>query len=228
MATLKDKVIAVIGDIHGCYHTLLNLYAQIIPFATEIYSVGDLIDRGKYSKEVVEFCIQHNIKPVKGNHEEMLLSAVDSVRDIEPAFTNAIALYYYNGGEETQDSYSKTRGYFLFHKFITELEKSGHLQFFRQLPLKYEFEAVIITHAGIVKGSNENDWLWNRQIPSSIGKLQIAGHTPYSKVQKRKLHYLLIDTGCVYGHSLSAGIVNVCSGEIIKVVSVRTDWKDLC
>lgn len=227
MGTSRNNIIAIIGDIHGCYHTLLHLYNQVITFTSEIYSVGDLIDRGKYSKEVVEFCIQHNIKPVRGNHEEMLINAVDSIKDTEPILTEQIALYYYNGGEETQENYSHTRSYLLFHKFIRELEKSGHLQFFRQLPLKYEFEAVIITHAGIVKGANENNWLWNRQIPSSIGKLQVAGHTPYRKVQKRKSHYLLIDTGCVYGQSLSSGIVNVSSGEIIKVISIETDRKDL-
>ncbi|MGC8857979.1 MAG: metallophosphoesterase family protein [Ignavibacteria bacterium] len=227
MYTSGNNIIAVIGDIHGCYHTLVNLYNQLIAFTSEIYSVGDLIDRGKYSKEVVEFCIQHNIKPVRGNHEEMLINAVDSVKDTEPILTEQIALYYYNGGEETQESYSQTRSYLLFHKFIEELEKSGHLQFFRQLPLKYEFDTAIITHAGIVKGADENDWLWNRQIPSSIGKLQVAGHTPYKKVQRRKLHYLLIDTGCVYGQSLSSGIINVATGEVIKIISIETNLKDL-
>jgi serine/threonine protein phosphatase 1 len=223
----NNNIIAIIGDIHGCYFTLLNLYSEIISFTSEIYSVGDLIDRGRYSKEVVEFCIDHNIKPVKGNHEEMLINAIDSVKDLEPKLTDEIALYYYNGGQETQENYSQTRDYLSFHKFIKELEESGHLQFFRQLPLKYEFDAVIITHAGIIKGANENNWLWNRQIPSSIGKLQVAGHTPYSKVQKRKLHYLLIDTGCVYGQFLSSGIVNVNTGEIIKIISIEADKKDI-
>lgn len=227
MHVFRNNIIAIIGDIHGCYHTLVNLYNQLIAFTSEIYSVGDLIDRGKYSRKVVEFCIQHDIKPVKGNHEEMLINAVDSIKDKEPTLTDQIALYYYNGGEETQESYSQTRGYLLFHKFIEELEESGHLRFFRKLPSKYEFEAVIITHAGIVRGANENDWLWNRQIPSLIGKLQVAGHTPYSKVQKRSSHYLLIDTGCVYGGSLSSGIVNVSTGEIIKIISVEAELRDL-
>ena len=52
-------MVAVIGDVHGCYFTLTELY-QKIQFKypeVEVYCVGDLIDRGNYSREVVDFIV---------------------------------------------------------------------------------------------------------------------------------------------------------------------------
>ena len=55
-------MIAVIGDIHGCYLTLVELYEQILKKYPDIkvYSVGDLVDRGNKSFEVMEFIIENN------------------------------------------------------------------------------------------------------------------------------------------------------------------------
>ena len=50
-------MVAVIGDIHGCLYTLQNLVEQIrqkYP-SIEIYAVGDFVDRGNFSYEVIEF-----------------------------------------------------------------------------------------------------------------------------------------------------------------------------
>ena len=74
-------MIAIIGDIHGCYFTLKELYEKIIEHTNEIYSVGDLIDRGNFSRQVIQFCINNDIKPVLGNHDDMLLRAT-GVRQI--------------------------------------------------------------------------------------------------------------------------------------------------
>ena len=54
---MNNNKIFVIGDIHGCFLTLSELYDQIkSKFPTiEIYSVGDLVDRGNKSFEVIEY-----------------------------------------------------------------------------------------------------------------------------------------------------------------------------
>lgn len=48
------KKIACISDVHGCYHTLMALLMQI-PSEYEIVFLGDLVDRGPRSKQVVDF-----------------------------------------------------------------------------------------------------------------------------------------------------------------------------
>ncbi len=66
-------MVAVIGDIHGCFHTLRELVHNIRDKYPEavIYSVGDLVDRGKYSLETIEYIKRSEIKFTPGNHDLM-------------------------------------------------------------------------------------------------------------------------------------------------------------
>ncbi|WP_020166760.1 MULTISPECIES: symmetrical bis(5'-nucleosyl)-tetraphosphatase [Methylotenera] len=62
-----------IGDIQGCYHAfsaLLNRL-QFNPKTDQLRLVGDLINRGSGSLEVLRWCVQHQscVKLVLGNHD---------------------------------------------------------------------------------------------------------------------------------------------------------------
>ena len=62
-----------IGDIQGCYHafqTLLNRI-EFNPDSDMLWLVGDLINRGSGSLEVLRWCYAHqnNLKVVLGNHD---------------------------------------------------------------------------------------------------------------------------------------------------------------
>ena len=61
----------IIGDVHGMYDALLALLKQI-PKSSEVIFVGDLIDRGKDSKKVVEL-VKNNYKAVLGTHEDAFI-----------------------------------------------------------------------------------------------------------------------------------------------------------
>jgi len=65
----------VFGDIHGRYNTFRRLLDAInYDSATEIiYSVGDLIDRGPDSVQVVEFFQNDHCHAILGNHEHMAM-----------------------------------------------------------------------------------------------------------------------------------------------------------
>lgn len=78
----------IIGDIHGCFEELIELEEKIklhsekenaSPF---IISCGDLIDRGLYSKDVIEHFISgyknKTHLAILGNHELMMLQALES------------------------------------------------------------------------------------------------------------------------------------------------------
>ncbi len=67
----------VIGDVHGEFDTLMALVAKLSKDAKLIF-VGDLIDRGAKSKEVIEFVRQNNHLCVLGNHEELMLTYGES------------------------------------------------------------------------------------------------------------------------------------------------------
>jgi serine/threonine protein phosphatase 1 len=61
----------VIGDVHGHYDTLIALVAKL-PRDAQLIFVGDLIDRGEQSAEVVRFVRENNHLCVMGNHEDLM------------------------------------------------------------------------------------------------------------------------------------------------------------
>ena len=62
-----------IGDIQGCYHAFIELLIRLEfnPKEDKLWLVGDLINRGSGSLEVLRWCYQHQhaIKIVLGNHD---------------------------------------------------------------------------------------------------------------------------------------------------------------
>jgi hypothetical protein len=70
------------GDIHGEIVLLENMISKLRP-TDRLFLVGDLMDRGKDSLAVIKFIKAHNqnnpqVFAVKGNHEEMLLTYIDT------------------------------------------------------------------------------------------------------------------------------------------------------
>jgi serine/threonine protein phosphatase 1 len=86
----KYKRILAIGDIHGCSYHLQDLIAAIKPTKDDlIVTMGDYIDRGYYSKDVLDILLNlHedqniNIVSLRGNHDAMMLMCLDSVSTAE-------------------------------------------------------------------------------------------------------------------------------------------------
>ena len=65
--------IYAIGDIQGCYHAFQGLLTRIQfnPKLDQLWLVGDLINRGSGSLEVLRWCYAHqdSLKVVLGNHD---------------------------------------------------------------------------------------------------------------------------------------------------------------
>lgn len=66
------KKILVIGDVHGCIEELKELIAMNSD-RDEIYCVGDLVNKGPKSMEVVRYCMQYPIFCIMGNHDDSLV-----------------------------------------------------------------------------------------------------------------------------------------------------------
>jgi len=198
------KKIFAIGDIHGCYDRLKALVEKIpIDFSRDtLLFIGDYIDRGPHSVEVVDYLIQlKNRFPevifLKGNHEDML----DKFLNGDDRFT-----YLLNGGQQTLDSYLTKPVQSEFFPIPPD-----HMEFFKSLRLFYETEEFIFVHAGLrpripLESQNTEDLLWIRDkfisTKYDFGKRVIFGHTPLKKplVEPNKIG---IDTGAVYGNALT-------------------------
>ncbi len=230
-------MIAVIGDLHGCVHTLTELYSQVkskYP-SIEVYCVGDLVDRGNFSYETVHFCISNNLKVCLGNHDYMFYSYFR-----EP-FSIMARSWIYNGHIATLNSYKN-------HPYALE----PHLDYIENLKLFYNTEDAFVCHSGISKVykkwfreykldgtsdgfiekllskdlSEDYSIIWAREGILNIGKLQIVGHThKIDLIHEKSNNICYIDTGCVYGNKLTCVIVE--KNEIIEVIQIPTLKEDI-
>lgn len=193
-----------IGDIHGTFDRLQNLMQKIpIDYDNDtLVFIGDYIDRGPGSVEVVEYLLKLKSRVpgtifLKGNHEDMLQKYLDGT----DRFT-----YLLNGGQKTLDSYlSKTARPDSFPI------PADHMDFFKSLRLCYETGSHIFVHAGLrpkvsLASQDTEDMLWIRDkfiySKYNFGKPVVFGHTPLEKplVESNKIG---IDTGAVYGNALT-------------------------
>ena len=101
---LKD--IYIIGDIHGCYETLIKLLKKI-PENSEVIFVGDLCDKGNFSEKVIELLIEKNYKSVLGNHDEMMIRYIENI--LYKNKDNIWATSKKFGGYKTLNSYKNKR-----------------------------------------------------------------------------------------------------------------------
>lgn len=198
-----EKIFAI-GDVHGCPDKLRALMDKIpIDYERDtLVFIGDYIDRGPGSFEVVDYLVdlkKHHpdILFLKGNHEDMLekyLAGTDR-------FT-----YLYNGGQQTLDNYLNQP-----NKSERSPIPSDHLDFYKSLVLFHQTNDYIFVHAGLrervpleMQDPQELLWIRDEFIHSrfDFGKRVIFGHTPFSKpfVQPNKIG---IDTGAVYGNRLT-------------------------
>lgn len=219
----------IVGDIHGCYYTFLNLL-QKLPSDARIVLVGDLCDRGSHTKELLEYIITHkNIEAVLGNHDNyMMHHAIESLTNP----TNRWIVEAYMGGQATLKSYGED---------IQTLQR--HIQFLQTLPLYKIIEnKYFITHGfglpyfkrrdiqsqkireGLLKNrlTDEKEWgeTWEKEW-DTYGMINVFGHTDYEKVKVHSCYYG-IDTGCVFGRKLTA--LELGS---MKTTSVPCDTRDV-
>ncbi len=206
-----EPVTYVIGDIHGCLRPLQRLLEKITPQpGDEVIFIGDYIDRGPESREVVDVLLGLPYRCVflMGNHEKMLLDYLAG---------NDGGIYLPNGGLATLQSYGGD---------LANIPP-GHLSFFRALRPMYETPEYLFVHAGIrpmvpLNKQEVDDLVWIRQeFIQFIGRFPkpvVFGHTPLRQVLLTP-DRIGIDTGCVYGGKLTC--LMLPSREVIQVAGWR-------
>lgn len=220
-----ETTLAVIGDVHGEFLLFERLLARLRREAPEarLICVGDLIDRGEASAEVLRLvhARRDDITVVIGNHEEMLLRFLEaSDAEIEPALTRWLR----NGGLQTLASFgifapgaAPSRAECLdlrgcLHRALgVELER-----WLRHLPQLVVSGNVAVTHAGadpwrpIAQQSGEAltwgcpDFGHRRR---TDGLWVVHGHNIVPKPVAAD-GVISVDTGAFAGGALSAAIIS--------------------
>ena len=216
--------IYAIGDIHGRADLLNEIRAQILEdyaatgdgLAATVVYLGDYIDRGTESREVVELLLSQPLAGLtsvflKGNHEEALLRFLE-----QPAIGPQ---WFGFGGEATVMSYgvaaarnqnNETR----FADISAELRErlpSAHKAFLEALTLQFRAGDYLFVHAGIRPGcpledQDSDDLLWIRgeflNSSEDHGVMVVHGHTPTARPDVRR-NRIGIDTGAFASGTLT-------------------------
>lgn len=179
-----------ISDIHGHYDELMALMEKLPlnPKKDRMVFLGDFVDRGPKTKEVVQQLIDWKKKyphwvVLKGNHEDML---IDALKETHPVYGDYY-MWFEQGGFETKKSYMKElNAYEMSIASLQDEMPQEHLDFMASLPLFFQDDDYIYVHGGIKPGlqpweTEPFDLLWLRDefIYSDYdwGKKVIFGHT---------------------------------------------------
>ncbi len=223
-----------IGDIHGCIKSLEEIIDQIFKkdSSPEFYFVGDLIDRGPGSKEVLDLLFDLNTKGIKalsvrGNHEQMLLESYQNNLRIKDT------IWKDNGAKQTILSFNKNPNLKLK---VNKLIPLRYYTYINALPYYIELDNFYIVHAGINfeapdPFSDFNQMVWTREEKYNIQKAKnkkiIHGHSPlyYNQLKNQTLdnhlNIINIDTGCVFTHIPNLGYLTALNMDNMEFISIK-------
>ena len=214
-----------IGDIHGMFSLLKSLIQKLeveadLCEADSLVFIGDYIDRGTNSKEVIDYCLELKEKYhcvfLKGNHEDMFIDLL-----------NNGGIYcgdsIYNGGIDTLASYGIH--YYLNYEAEIDFLPTTHQSFFSDLVSCAKWGNYFFVHAGLDPKReiedqeysfksrsdlmfDENTCLWIRDefihSTEDFGFTVIYGHTPSLCVTFDLPYKIGIDTKAFESGKLSA------------------------
>lgn len=182
------KRIISVGDIHGCFDSLLfHLNELKITENDILIFLGDYIDRGPNSPMVIEFLINLQKDRVfkdltlflRGNHEAMFMDFLKL--DEENRLHSGSSAWLNNGAEKTLQQYRKVNlksDYISSDSRISDKNKltldnfnipQSHAEFLLQTLLYADFEHAFYSHAGFdvpapinYLSQMEDQYVWTR------------------------------------------------------------------
>lgn len=191
----------IVGDCGGQFETVLKLYERVnqrYPDEKWVF-VGDVVDRGPMSRQLIAWIRQMGHEVVYGNHEDMM---IDWVRNEGNPHLMKYDRgdWFINGGAKTLWSYVPD---------LTEPEASANArqraaaamledaEWLSRRPRFLSFDDLIITHAPInrdlqdymsylVDPHYEFKMIWNRQPPRPRDKFQVFGHNGMHDMYKQQ------------------------------------------
>ena len=217
----------VVPDIHGEYNKLMTLMGKINeekrPEDTIVF-LGDYIDRGKRSKDVVNYMFEllsndDNVVALLGNHDDQFYNIVENVDRLSIYGIEWLSRYCI----ETLNSYGVStvtlkyksvednlRNHYDFIK--SELKKLKQTEDYRKFKILmancqklYVKDGYVFTHSGGVSWKpiieqTLDQLLWSRDFqPRNDGFIHVCGHTPtISGEVEEHNDMLLCDVGAVF------------------------------
>ena len=206
-----------IGDVHGRFDLLgraLEAIGDLEAQDARLVLLGDYVDRGPQSREVVDKLIElsasDRVVCLRGNHEELMVDGLAG--DPDETLT-----WLLNGGQTTVESYGG------------EIPLA-HLDWMRALPVSYETDHHFFVHAGVRPGvpldaQDSRDMVWIRgpflDSDEDFGKHVVHGHSPDVEPELRP-NRTNLDTGAYDTGTLTVGVFDGPGGPA-EIWEVRKD-----
>jgi len=223
MSSLPDgQRLYAIGDIHGRLDLLKALVAKINADAGDVPArkifLGDYIDRGIYSREVIDYLMAlretEKVPPIflLGNHEHIMRVL------LEERVETLLQSWMYFGGKETLLSYGVNPAIIAAHDVealfdaLADKTPESHKAFLKSLPLSASFGDYFFCHAGVRPGvsletQSEQDLVWIRDefldSDAQHGKIIVHGHSICDEAEILP-NRICIDTGAYATGCLTA------------------------
>jgi serine/threonine protein phosphatase 1 len=219
-----ERVYAV-GDIHGRLDLLVEMQSLILahalsqPRSVTVVWLGDYVDRGPSSREVIDQLIAFSAGPLRsiflmGNHEEALLRFL-----IDPRSGHQWCNF---GGLATLISYGVDVSKFRLGRgagktrsdFLAALPRS-HQDFLLALSFSFAIGDFFFCHAGVRPGvdldkQDPQDLIWIRDeflyCGEDFGKMIVHGHTPVREPELRR-NRVNVDTGAFATGRLTCAVI---------------------
>ena len=221
-----------IGDIHGHYDLLRRAQDLVAAdraregdFTAPLIHVGDLVDRGPKSRQVIEHLMagQAAGEPwhvLKGNHDRLFSMFIADPWARDPNLrVERPWLHPRVGGATTLTSYGirgpEDRPLTEVHADAVWTIPQEQVEWIGARPTHLVFGDALFVHAGIRPGvplseQTEDDMLWIRSEflddPRDHGKLVVHGHTAIDKATHYGNH-LNMDSSAAYGGPVSAAVI---------------------
>jgi len=233
----EDLRVYAIGDIHGRIdllekiHEIIREDAKTAPtsMAINIIYLGDYVDRGIYSKEVLDLLTSKPFPEFKvvyllGNHDQKMLRFLNA--------DDPDASWLELGGNTTVYSYGvrvpkdilATKRLHHIQTNLHERMPDTHFRFLEKLELSFTLGDYFFSHAGIdpsqrIDKQKPQDLLWgNKKFLDSednFGKIVVHGHTVEKEVIVRN-NRICIDTGAFQTNILTCLVIE---GENVRFLS---------
>ena len=213
----------VIGDIHGCFSELRELLDQAgLNSEDTIIALGDIVDRGPETPEVLElFRPRPEARSLLGNHERKHIRAARG--ELQLALSQRISQLQLGKGYQEALTWMET--FPLFVELPDAILVHGYLE--PGVTLKEQREQVLCGTMGgdhYLKMNYDRPWyeLWDGDKPVIVGHLDyLRNGEPF--VYKDRIFDL--DTSCVHGGRLT-GLV-LPDFRFVSVPSRGDHWTEL-
>jgi len=223
---MNNTPIYAVGDIHGqleMLETALHLINADGGPDARIVFLGDLVDRGASSRQVIERLITgqkagRDWTVLSGNHDDLLCGFLEHGIDMDPRVLSGVPWTGPRiGGLATLASYGITDLDRPVDQLLIEARAVipvAHLKFLRGLPTHLNVDDLLFVHAGIRPGvplaqQSRDDLMWIRgdflDDTRTHPWLIVHGHTA---VQTAEHHgnRVNLDSGAGYGRPITAAV----------------------